>query len=125
MLNLSVAGMIEKSRISSDGIWLLLVEVALPDSEEPLRLVRNNEDIDLQLEYLQNNLKPGAGEWLPTTEYHSPYKMTADEYIHSHNDTRELAKVFHAHFERSADDLGGIEKRSQNALKWYKFFNQL
>lgn len=45
MLNLSVAGMLEKSQLSSDGVWLLLLEVALPDSEEPLRLVRNNEDI--------------------------------------------------------------------------------
>ena len=45
MLNLSVAGMLEKSQLSSDGAWLLAVEVALPDSEEPLRLVRNNEDI--------------------------------------------------------------------------------
>ena len=45
MLNLSVAGMLEKSQISSDGVWLLLVEVSVPDSNEPLRLVRNNEDI--------------------------------------------------------------------------------
>jgi hypothetical protein len=45
MLNLSVAGMLEKSQLSSDGVWLLLVEVAIPDSDEPLRLVRNNEDI--------------------------------------------------------------------------------
>lgn len=45
MLNLSAAGIIEKSQISSDGVWLLLVEVEIPDSEEPLRLVRNNEDI--------------------------------------------------------------------------------
>jgi len=45
MLNLSVAGVLEKSKLASDGVWLLLVEVALPDSAEPLRLVRNNEDI--------------------------------------------------------------------------------
>lgn len=45
MLNLSVAGMLEKSQLSSEGVWLLLVEVAIPDSAEPLRLVRNNEDI--------------------------------------------------------------------------------
>ena len=45
MLNLSVAGMLEKSQLSSDGVWLLLVEVAIPDSDEPMRLVRNNEDI--------------------------------------------------------------------------------
>lgn len=45
MLNLSVAGMIEKSQLASDGVWLLLVEVAVPDSGEPLRLVRNSEDI--------------------------------------------------------------------------------
>ncbi|WP_094605339.1 hypothetical protein SPSIL_002580 [Sporomusa silvacetica DSM 10669] len=45
MLNLSVAGVLEKSQLASDGVWLLLVEVALPDSAEPLRLVRNNEDI--------------------------------------------------------------------------------
>ncbi|SEP36817.1 DUF1833 family protein [Propionispora vibrioides] len=45
MLNLSVAGMLEKSQLSSDGVWLLLVEVMLPDSPESLRLVRNNEDI--------------------------------------------------------------------------------
>jgi lambda family phage minor tail protein L len=45
MLNLSVAGMLEKSQLSSDGVWLLLVEVAIPNSNEPLRLVRNTEDI--------------------------------------------------------------------------------
>jgi lambda family phage minor tail protein L len=45
MLNLSVGGMLEKSQLSSDGVWLLLVEVAIPDSDEPMRLVRNNEDI--------------------------------------------------------------------------------
>jgi lambda family phage minor tail protein L len=45
MLNLSVAGMLEKSQLSSDGVWLLLVEVVIPDSDEPMRLVRNNEDI--------------------------------------------------------------------------------
>lgn len=45
MLNLSVAGMLEKSRLSSDGVWLLLLEVIVPDADEPLRMVRNNEDI--------------------------------------------------------------------------------
>ncbi len=45
MLNLSVGGIFEKSQLSSDGVWLLLVEVAIPDSDEPMRLVRNNEDI--------------------------------------------------------------------------------
>ncbi|MBP2663380.1 MAG: minor tail protein [Firmicutes bacterium] len=45
MLNLSVAGMLEKSQLSSDGVWLLLVEVEIPEVDEPLRLVRNNEDI--------------------------------------------------------------------------------
>jgi lambda family phage minor tail protein L len=45
MLNLSVAGMLEKSQLSSDGVWLLLVEVDIPNSAEPLRLVRNTEDI--------------------------------------------------------------------------------
>ncbi|MBP2655799.1 MAG: minor tail protein [Firmicutes bacterium] len=45
MLNLSVAGVLEKSQLSSDGVWLLLVEVAIPDSDESLRLVHNNEDI--------------------------------------------------------------------------------
>jgi lambda family phage minor tail protein L len=44
MLKLSPAGILEKSRISSDGVWLLLLEVAIPGSE-PLRLVRNNTDI--------------------------------------------------------------------------------
>lgn len=45
MLTLSVAGMLEKSQLSSEGVWLLLLEVTLPGSEEPLRLVRNNEHI--------------------------------------------------------------------------------
>ena len=45
MLNLSVAGILEKSLLDSDGVWLLLVEVVIPDSEEPLRLVRNSENI--------------------------------------------------------------------------------
>lgn len=45
MLNLSVAGVLEKNKIASDGVWLLLLEVAVPDSDEPLRLVRNSEDV--------------------------------------------------------------------------------
>jgi lambda family phage minor tail protein L len=48
MLNLSVSGMLEKNQLSSDGVWLLLVEVDLPESPDyngPLRLVRNNEKI--------------------------------------------------------------------------------
>ncbi|MDR3562615.1 MAG: DUF1833 family protein [Negativicutes bacterium] len=45
MLNLSVAGTLEKNKIASDGVWLLLLEVAIPDSDEPLRLVRNSDDI--------------------------------------------------------------------------------
>lgn len=45
MLNLTVAGVLEKNKIASDGVWLLLLEVAVPNSDEPLRLVRNSEDI--------------------------------------------------------------------------------
>jgi Phage-related protein len=45
MLNLSVAGMLEKRQLSSEGVWLMLVEIAIPDSAAPIRLVRNSEDI--------------------------------------------------------------------------------
>jgi len=82
-------------------------------SNDPKKLM------DLNLEYLVIKMQPGGKEWYPTREYNSPYKMTYDEYIQSDKDAGDLAKVFHAHIERSGDDDSGIERRASNARKWY------
>ena len=45
MLKLNPAAIIEKNRLSSDGVWLILLELNIADLTEPIRVVRNNEDI--------------------------------------------------------------------------------
>ncbi|MDT3429178.1 peptidoglycan hydrolase-like protein with peptidoglycan-binding domain [Paenibacillus forsythiae] len=80
--------------------------------------------MDKQLEYLLieiKEIKPDKREWIPTTGYNSPYKMTSDEYIHSDKNVGDLALVFHGSFERSADTWKTKQVRVDNAKKWYKF----
>lgn len=47
MLNLSTASIIEKNKVSTDGVWLLMLEIRY-DGEEALRLVNNTENIAYQ-----------------------------------------------------------------------------
>lgn len=47
MLNLSTASIIEKNKVSTDGVWLLMLEIRY-DGEEALRLVNNTENIVYQ-----------------------------------------------------------------------------
>lgn len=44
MLSLSDVALLEKNKISSDGVWLILLEVILSETDN-IRLVANNEDI--------------------------------------------------------------------------------
>ena len=44
MIDLSTAAIIEKNKVSTDGVWLQLVEIAV-EGEETIRLVNNNENI--------------------------------------------------------------------------------
>jgi len=46
-MDLSTAAIIEKNRVSSDGVWLQIVTITVA-GEEPIRLVRNNENIKFQ-----------------------------------------------------------------------------
>lgn len=45
MIELSSAAIIEKNKISSDGVWLVLLEINVPGMGQAIRLVRNTEDI--------------------------------------------------------------------------------
>ena len=45
MLDLSSAAIVEKNKLSSDGAWLVLLEIDIAGLEQPIRLVRNNENI--------------------------------------------------------------------------------
>ena len=45
MLNWSLAGILEKNKLANDAPFLLLVQLDVPGLAEPIRLVRNNEDI--------------------------------------------------------------------------------
>lgn len=44
MLSLSSAAIVEKNKLASDGAWLVLLKITLPDATI-IRLVRNNENI--------------------------------------------------------------------------------
>lgn len=46
-MDLSTAAIIEKNRVSSDGVWLQLLTITVA-GEDPIRLVRNNENIEFQ-----------------------------------------------------------------------------
>ncbi len=46
-MELSTAAIIEKNKISTDGVWLMLATIS-PTGETPIRLVNNNENITFQ-----------------------------------------------------------------------------
>lgn len=105
------------------------------DAEGANNLAQNDPKqlMDKQLEFLliNLNLKSDAsgkygGEWIPTTDYSSPYKMKVSEFIKSDKNAGELALVFHGSFERSADAPGStaLKKRVEYANKWYDFFSE-
>lgn len=45
MLNLSQQAIIEANSLRSDGAWLILLEIQLSSLEEPVRIVRNTDNI--------------------------------------------------------------------------------
>jgi hypothetical protein len=105
------------------------------DAEGANKLAQNDPKqlMNKQLEFLliNLNLKSDAsgeygGEWIPTTNYSSPYKMKVSEFIKSDKNAGELALVFHGSFERSADAPGStaLKKRVEYANKWYNFFSE-
>lgn len=46
MSSLSLAQVIEKNKLATDGAWLILVEIFLGGGSEIIRIVRNDEDIE-------------------------------------------------------------------------------
>lgn len=46
-MDLSTAAIMEKNRVSTDGVWLLLATITVA-GEEPIRLVCNNENIEFR-----------------------------------------------------------------------------
>lgn len=85
------------------------------------------ELMDLQLSCLIESCRPSYSEWLAdkaVNQYHAPYKMSFDDFIHSDNEPGELAVVFSEHYERSGASLAQIEStRAANARKWYEYFS--
>jgi len=45
MIDLSTAAIIEKNRVSTDGVWLQLAEIVV-ENQDVIRLVNNNENIE-------------------------------------------------------------------------------
>ena len=45
MRSLSSVVIDEKNKIAADSVWLLALEITVPGVAEPIRVVRNNEDI--------------------------------------------------------------------------------
>lgn len=50
MLTISQASIIEKNKISTDGVWLMLLQLHISEGEM-IRLVNNTEDVTFQGEY--------------------------------------------------------------------------
>lgn len=63
MLSLSTASIIEKNKIATDGVWLMLLDITY-GSEQTIRLVRNTEAITFQ----GNSYLPYAFELNEITE---------------------------------------------------------
>ena len=91
-------------------------------------LSTNNPNLlmELELEYFiwscQASTPSDHREWFATLEYYSPYKLSYSEYIEELYSPSEMALVFHASYERSADGKEAIEERSIAAEKWYQHF---
>ena len=45
MIDLSTAAIIEKNKVSTDGVWLQLAEIVV-ENQDVIRLVNNNENIE-------------------------------------------------------------------------------
>jgi len=45
-LNISTEAIYAKNRLISNGAWLILLEIAYPDEDQPIRVCWNNEDIE-------------------------------------------------------------------------------
>ncbi len=91
-------------------------------------LSTNNPNLlmELELEYFiwscQASTPSDHREWFATLEYYSPYKLSYSKYIEELYSPSEMALVFHASYERSADGKEAIEERSIAAEKWYQYF---
>lgn len=91
--------------------------------------------MDKQLEFLMKSFtsEDGVGcRWLPQSAepYYNklppsdnvPHQMSIEEYSHSTYDSKDLALVFHATYERSGDDETTLQERADNAEAWYLYF---
>ncbi len=111
-------------------------ELGKNDSEDMVDLVNEmavhspKKLMNYQLTYLLYTCEPGGGEWLPTTDYHSPKEMEYADYIGTVVEkdenpeivVKELALVFHGTYERSADNEVMVQERADSAYQWYKHF---
>ena len=91
--------------------------------------------MDKQLEYLLESfgLQNSSVEcrWIATSSdrYYKiplsdnvPRKMTIEEFSQSTYDSKDLALVFHASYERSGDDKDQLQERVNAAESWYEYF---
>lgn len=46
MKKLSPFAIVQSNKVDSDSVWLLLLEIILPNDPDPIRVVHNNEDVD-------------------------------------------------------------------------------
>jgi hypothetical protein len=98
------------------------------DKKEADEIALNSPNvlINMQLEFLVLTSTTSCfdtRQWYPTMRFFSPYEMSFNNFITSTNCPRELAAVFHAHYERSADCEDRIRARADYAEKWFNYFN--
>ena len=105
--------------------------------DEVNRMAQNNPQglMDKQLEFLVKSFVSQDGvdcRWLPKSAepYYNklplsdnvPHQMSIEEYSHSTYDSKDLALVFHATYERSGDNADQLQERVDNAEAWYLYF---
>lgn len=50
MLSLSTTAIEEKNKLATDSVWLVALEITIPGLSEPVRVVRNNENVTWRTE---------------------------------------------------------------------------
>ncbi len=110
------------------------------DVETVDRFSKNNPGtiLMLQLDYIIDSCQPEQGIFYPDYgDFGSNYNMSFDEFTKSTIDVKELALVFHGHYERSVDYTYYLEHQGEDltaencaylgrqfyAQKWYDEFS--
>lgn len=115
------------------------IDFAAASIEDLHEMAKNDPQglMDKQLEFLMDSFSsqnPNVTcRWLETSSdrYYkiafsdnTPREMSIEEFSQSTCDSKDLALVFHASYERSSDDKDQLQERVDAAETWYLYFTE-